>query len=104
MEDVKRHYELEENYKQEQGELKKQGSPQTLIYSREGAPSLTRCEDMAWNAREGPSPNERKIPSVGVSRCDQASKTEPPGHRAARCWHWPLTSVCVSRYDRTGQN
>ena len=87
MEDVKRHYELEENYKQEQGELKKQGSPQTLIYSREGAPSLTHCGDTAWNAREGPAPNERKMPSVGVSRYDQAGKTEPPGHRAARCRH-----------------
>jgi len=41
MEGVKRHYELEENYKLEQGELKKQGSPWTLIYSREGAPSLS---------------------------------------------------------------
>ena len=70
MEDVKRHYELEENYKQEQGELKKQGSHQTLIYSREGAPSLTRCGDTAWNAREGPAPNERKMPSIGVSRCN----------------------------------
>ena len=96
MEDVKRHYELEENYKQEQGELKKQGSPRTLIYSREGAPSLTRCEDTAWNTREGPAPNERKMPSVGVSRYDQAGKTEPPGHRAVLCRHWPLPSVSVS--------